>query len=111
MELQQLVDKARQSLLFTAPTLERDLGRFLTDQYAWIGLSASRPWREWHILERAWQAGLPVPKPIAACVCRKYWWYHAGIITAYLADTETLAARLQSARRSPSTHRPSSAGR
>ncbi len=32
MELQQLVDKARQSTLFTAPILERDLTRFLADQ-------------------------------------------------------------------------------
>ena len=72
------------------------VGRVLTDQYFWLGKSMSRPWREWQVLERAWQAGLPVPKPIAACACRKFWWYHAGIITGYLADTETLAARLQS---------------
>ena len=32
MDLQQLVDKARQSLLFTAPILESDLSRFLADQ-------------------------------------------------------------------------------
>ena len=32
MDLQQLVDKARQSLLFTAPILESDLTRFLADQ-------------------------------------------------------------------------------
>jgi fructoselysine 6-phosphate deglycase len=32
MDLQQLVDKARQSLLFTAPILEPDLTRFLADQ-------------------------------------------------------------------------------
>ena len=71
------------------------VGKFLTDQYLWLGKAASRPWREWDILERAWQAGLPVPKPIAACVCRKLWWYRAAIITGFLADTETLASRLQ----------------
>lgn len=72
------------------------VGKVLTDQYFWLGKSSSRPWREWQVLERAWQAGLPVPKPIAACVCRKRWWYHAAIVTGYLADTETLANRLQS---------------
>ena len=62
------------------------VGKLLTDQYFWLGKSASRPWREWHILERAWQAGLPVPKPIAACLCRTLWWYQAAIITGRWLD-------------------------
>jgi 3-deoxy-D-manno-octulosonic acid kinase len=71
------------------------VGKLLTDQYLWLGKSLSRPWREWQILDRAYRADLPVPKPIAACVCHKGLWYHAAIITGYLANTETLAARLQ----------------
>jgi 3-deoxy-D-manno-octulosonic acid kinase len=71
------------------------VGKFLTDQYLWLGKAMTRPWREWQILDRAYRAGLPVPKPVAACVCRRLWWYHAAIITGYLANTETLAARLQ----------------
>ena len=72
------------------------VGKMLTDQYLWLGKTMTRPWREWQILDRAYRANLPVPKPIAACVCRKDWWYHAAIISGYLANTETLAARLQS---------------
>ena len=71
------------------------VGKFLTDQYLWLGKSMSRPWREWKILERAYRAGLPVPKPVGACACRRGWWYRAAIITGYLPDTETLAARLE----------------
>ena len=71
------------------------VGKLLSDQYLWMGKILSRPWREWKILERARRAGLPVPKPVAACICRSGLWYRAILITAYLQDTETLTQRLQ----------------
>jgi 3-deoxy-D-manno-octulosonic acid kinase len=71
------------------------VGKLLSDQYLWMGKTLSRPWREWKILERARRAGLPVPKPIAASICRSGLWYRAVLITAYLQDTETLTQRLQ----------------
>jgi len=71
------------------------VGKLLSDQYLWLGWRMTRPWREWHILQRALKAGLPVPEPIAACACRSGLWYRAALITAYLEDTEMLTQRLQ----------------
>jgi 3-deoxy-D-manno-octulosonic acid kinase len=71
------------------------VGKLLSDQYLWMGKILSRPWREWKILERARRASLPVPEPVAACICRSGLWYRAILITAYLQDTETLTQRLQ----------------
>ena len=72
------------------------IGKIITNQYLWLGRTMTRPWREWNILERALGAGLPVPQPIAACVCRSGLSYRAAIIISYLEDTETLTQRLQS---------------
>ncbi len=71
------------------------VGKLLSDQYLWMGKILSRPWREWKILERARRAGLPVPEPIAACICRSGLWYRAVLVTAYLEDTEMLTQRLE----------------
>ena len=71
------------------------VSRVLTDRYLWLGRGLSRPWREWEILLRAREAGLPVPEPIGACVCRSFIWYRAALITAFLEDTEMLTQRLR----------------
>jgi 3-deoxy-D-manno-octulosonic acid kinase len=65
-----------------------------TDRYLWTGKSRSRPWREWSMLKLAMKAGMPVPRPLGACVQRSGLLYRAAIITAWLEDTETLAERL-----------------
>jgi len=70
-------------------------GNLLSNQYLWMGKMMSRPWREWYVLLRARQAGLPVPDPIAACACRSGLWYRASLMTAYLDDTEMLTVRLR----------------
>jgi 3-deoxy-D-manno-octulosonic acid kinase len=69
--------------------------KLTSDQYVWFGLSLTRPWREWDMLLRARESGLPAPEPVAACVCRSGPWYRAALITAYLDDTEMLTQRLQ----------------
>lgn len=69
-------------------------GKLGSDRYLWLGNKLTRPWREWAILERARGAGLPVPEPLAACVCRRGPSYRAALITAFLEDTETLTQRL-----------------
>ncbi|HEY5738358.1 MAG TPA: 3-deoxy-D-manno-octulosonic acid kinase [Gammaproteobacteria bacterium] len=71
------------------------VGHLLSNQYLWLGWRLSRPWREWQVLERARDAGLPVPEPIAACACRSYFWYRAALMTSYLEDTEMLTKRLE----------------
>ena len=71
------------------------VGKLLSDQYLWLGRNLSRPWQEWHILQRARRTGLPVPEPIGACACRSGLWYRAALITAFIDDTETLTTRLR----------------
>jgi len=71
------------------------VGNLLSNQYLWLGWQLSRPRREWLVLERARDAGLPVPEPIAACACRSYFWYRAALMTAYLENTEMLTRRLE----------------
>ncbi len=73
----------------------------LGDRYLWLGKQRTRPWREWDVLEIALAGGLPVPRPLGACVCRDGPWYRAALMTAYLADTETLTRRLERHKLSP----------
>ena len=71
------------------------VARLLSNQYLWLGKNLSRPWREWEVLELALAAGLPVPQPLGACICRTGFWYRAALITAYLDDTEMLTERIE----------------
>ncbi len=68
--------------------------RLVADRYLWRGLSGSRAWREWRLLSKLWQRGLPVPRPVAAQVVRCGLYYRADLITLRLPNTETLADRL-----------------
>jgi 3-deoxy-D-manno-octulosonic acid kinase len=68
------------------------VARFIEDHYLWLGAERSRSFREWRLLRRLHDAGLPVPNPIAAHVRRKGVLYTADIITAYLPDTRKLSA-------------------
>lgn len=70
------------------------IGRWLSNQYLWLGKSMTRPWREWQVLLRARQAGLPAPEPIAACIWHFGLFYHASLIIHYFDDTEMLTQRL-----------------
>ena len=65
--------------------------KITSDRYIWLGKSRTRPWREWNLLRDARSAGLPVPEPLAAFVCKTGLTYRGAIITAYLQDTQTLA--------------------
>ena len=68
------------------------VARFIEDHYLWLGAERSRSFREWHLLRRLHDAGLPVPNPIAAHARRKGVVYTADIITTYLPDTRKLSA-------------------
>lgn len=70
------------------------VGNLLSNQYLWLGKAMTRPWREWKVLQRALRVGLPVPRPIAACACRRGLVYRAALIMTYLQDTEMLTQRL-----------------
>jgi 3-deoxy-D-manno-octulosonic acid kinase len=68
------------------------VAHFIEDHYPWLGAERSRSFREWRLLRRLHDAGLPVPNPIAAHVHRKGLLYTADIITTYLPDTRKLSA-------------------
>ena len=68
-----------------------------TDHYIWLGIKYSRPWREWTLLREACTAGLPVSKPLGACVWKSGLTYQAAIITAFIESTQTLADYLEQA--------------
>ncbi len=69
-----------------------------TDSYIWLGKKRSRPWREWRLLCEASDAGLPVTKPLGACVWKRGLVYRAAIITAFIEGTQTLAHYLEHSR-------------
>jgi 3-deoxy-D-manno-octulosonic acid kinase len=70
------------------------VARFVADHYLWLGLERTRAFREWRVLKFLREAGLPVPRPIAAHVHRTGIIYTADIITAYLPDTRKLSSYL-----------------
>jgi 3-deoxy-D-manno-octulosonic acid kinase len=73
------------------------VARFVADHYLWTGLDRTRSFREWRLLRRLRDAGLPVPNPIAAHVYRTGPIYTADIITTYLPDTRKLSAFISEA--------------
>jgi 3-deoxy-D-manno-octulosonic acid kinase len=69
--------------------------RMSRDRYLWLGANATRAFREWRLLARLHEQGLPVPAPIAAHFERGLLSYRADIMTARLANARTLAQVLQ----------------
>ncbi len=70
------------------------LANWVSDRYCWTGLIRTRPWQEWHLLKTMFDAGLPVPHPVAARVVRQCCSYSADLMTLLLPDCHSLADRL-----------------
>lgn len=68
-------------------------GKVLLDWYLFTGMDRSRPFLEWHLLKDMHDAGLPVPRPVAARVIRYGLGYRGAIITATVPG-ESLARLL-----------------
>lgn len=73
------------------------LARFGKDRYLWTGLKRSRPFREWWLLRRLRDRGLPVPAPAAARVLRSGPLYRADLMTVRLPNMRSMADRLRAA--------------
>ncbi len=65
--------------------------RWLGDRYPWTGLEATRAFGEWRLLARLYGQGLPVPRPLAARVCRQGLFWRGDLITERIPGAESLA--------------------
>ncbi len=71
------------------------IARLSPDRYLWRGESATRPFRELLLIDRLFEAGLPVPAPVAARYQREGNTYRGDLITEFIPDTQSLAQRLR----------------
>ncbi len=69
--------------------------RWLGDRYLWAGLERTRAFREWRLLAALFARGLPVPRPLAARVCRDGLFWRGDLITARIRDARSLAECLR----------------
>ncbi len=67
----------------------------LKDQYLGFNIEKSRAFREWRLLKKMRQLGLPVPDAVAAHVDKKMFYYHADLITEKIENSKTLADVLE----------------
>lgn len=71
------------------------LGRFIREDYLWMGASRCRSLAEFHLL-RAWSAqGLPVPRPIAAYALKRGLTYRARLLTRRIESPNSLLRLMQ----------------
>ena len=70
--------------------------RLVQRTYLFNGQSRTRCFREFAVLARLHDLGMPVPRPVGAWFERSGPFYRAALLTVRIADTETLAERLRS---------------
>jgi 3-deoxy-D-manno-octulosonic acid kinase len=74
------------------------IARWSSDRYLWRDASLTRSFIEWHMLYVMHRAGLPVPRPIAACYRRTgRYGYSADLLTEQIPEVSSLATRLTAA--------------
>ena len=66
------------------------------DRYIWLGAARSRAWREFRLLQALTSAGLPVPRPVAACLNRHGLTDTGALITSRIPDAHSLGEHMQS---------------
>lgn len=71
------------------------VGRFLNDEFLFLGHERTRPIMEWQLLDRIYAAGLPVPQPVAARYVRRGLIYSADLISVRLPNVEPLSSHLR----------------
>lgn len=70
------------------------IAEYVEDKYLWLGLSFTRAWREFKLLEHMQKCSLPVPRPIAAHVVRDGLVYKADLITQRIRHAHLLLKEL-----------------
>lgn len=66
-------------------------GAMLRDQYVYLGLNWSRPFKEWRVLAQAHADGVHVPRPVAARVSRHGLVYRGDILMQRIEQAQSLA--------------------
>jgi 3-deoxy-D-manno-octulosonic acid kinase len=66
------------------------------DRYLWLGEERTRAFRELALLARMRDAGLPVPRPVAARYLRHGRTWSGDLLIEFIPQTQTLAQRLSS---------------
>lgn len=73
------------------------MARISEDRYLWGGAGHVRSLNEFDILRSLYEAGLPVPRPLAAAYWQQGLTYRAAIIVERIPDARPLASVLDSA--------------
>ena len=70
------------------------VARLSRDRFVWTGIDATRPFREFRVMQRLQASGLPVPAVVAGRCLRSGPTYRADLATREVAGARTLAERL-----------------
>ena len=73
------------------------LGRSIEDSYLGFSLAGSRPYREWKLLGRLCELGLPVPRPAGIRLTMGMGFYRGDLLTHQVEDAAPLSDRLREA--------------
>lgn len=71
------------------------VAKLFKDQFVGWGLDRSRSWSEWRLLASLYAKGFPVPRPVAARVCKHLGYYSCDLITQRISQAQTLADLLK----------------
>ena len=71
------------------------VSNFLSETYLWQGKRNARSINEFMVLQEMFQAGLPVPRPIAARVKRQGIFYTADLITSRIDNSSSMGDLLK----------------
>lgn len=71
------------------------IAKLVKDSYFWLGAERTRSWSEFMVLSHLYNAGVPVPKPIAAWQQRHLWRYKAALVMARIPQALPIAHQLE----------------
>ena len=71
------------------------VSNFLSETYLWQGERNARSIKEFRVLQEMFQAGLPVPRPIAGRVKRRGIFYTADLITSRIDNSSSMGDLLR----------------
>ena len=70
------------------------MAKLFRDKYLWTGINNCRAFREFNLLHRLHEMGLPCPKPVAVKVIKNGFFYRNDIIMEHIKHRQTFAKAL-----------------